>query len=188
MDSYFEIKAIPDPELLQSAVVAQLMQELHGLLPAYDGRVGVSFPAYGQARTLGGIVRVHGKANELERLNFDVHNNATIRSYGLVTEVSAIPGSIKGYARFQRLHTKGGSHFRRLQQRHKARGTWTNELEESISRKYEATISCPHVALKSASTGQPRFMLFIERVGSESPAEGKFNAYGLSGMASVPLF
>lgn len=188
MDSYFEISAIPDPELLQTAVVAQLMQELHRLLPAYDGRVGVSFPGYGQSRTLGGIIRVHGTTHDLDRLNFDVRNDPGIRSYGLISEVSSVPNSVKGYARFQRLHSKGGSHLRRLQQRHRSRGTWTKELEESISQKYAAPVSCPHVALKSASTGQSRFLLFIEKSCSENSADGEFNAYGLSKTATVPLF
>lgn len=188
MDSYFEIRAIPDPELLQSAIVANLMQKIHGLLPAYDGRVGLSFPGYGQARTLGGIIRIHGNTNDLERLNFDVRNDPGMRSYGLISDVSSVPDSIKGYAKFQRLHAKGNSHLRRLQQRHQARGTWTKELEESISRKYAVQVSCPHVSLKSASTGQPRFLLFIERCGSDSSADGEFNAYGLSKTATVPLF
>lgn len=188
MDSYFEIRAIPDPELLQSAVVAQLMQDLHKLLPAFDGRVGVSFPGYGQARTLGGIIRLHGSLHDLERLNFEVRNDPGMRSYGLIFDVSSVPENVKGFARFQRLHVKGGSHLRRLQQRHRSRGTWTKELEESISQKYEAQISCPHVSLKSASTGQPRFLLFIERYGSENSVDGEFNAYGLSRTATVPLF
>lgn len=188
MDSYFEIRAIPDPELLQSAIVANLMQKIHGLLPAYQGRVGLSFPGYGQARTLGGIVRLHGCAPDLERLNFEVRNNPDVRSYGLISDVSSVPGSVKGYAKFQRLHAKGNSHLRRLQQRHRARGTWTKELEESISKKYTLKVSCPHVVLKSASTGQSRFLLFIERCGSDSSADGEFNAYGLSKTATVPLF
>lgn len=188
MDSYFEIRAIPDAELLQSAVVAQLMQDLHALLPAYEGRVGVSFPGYGQAGTLGGIIRLHGSLDDLERLNFEVRNDPGMRSYGLISDVSSVPENVKGFARFQRLHVKGGSHLRRLQQRHRSRGTWTKELEESISQKYATHMSCPHIALRSASTGQPRFRLFIHRSYSENAVGGEFNAYGLSRIATVPLF
>lgn len=191
MDSYFEIKAIPDPELMQSAVLAQLMQVLHGLLPAYQGSVGLSFPGYGQARTLGGILRLHGSSSDLAQLSHQVHNDATVGSYALVTEVMSVPEKPKGYAVFQRLHVRGSSHFRRLEKRHRARGTWTPELEQGMAEKYQQATICPHVALKSHSTGQARFLLFIERKSRAEPAAGRFNAYGLSRLeeaVTVPLF
>lgn len=48
MDSYCELKALPNPEIIQSAVIAELMQVLHKLLPACEGQIGLDFPAYGQ--------------------------------------------------------------------------------------------------------------------------------------------
>ena len=189
MDSYFEIKAIPDPELLQSAVLAQLMQSLHGLLPAYQGRIGLAFPGYGQARSLGGILRLHSTADDLRRLHDEVCDLAVFTSYSLVTSLMTIPKSLAGYAVFQRLHVKGESHYRRQLKRHKARGTWSEELEQAIAANYRKTLACPYVSLKSYSTGQPVFLLFVERKRKADMQPGDFNGYGLStNGATLPLF
>ena len=188
MDSYFELKAIPDAELLQSAVVAQLMQTVHGLLPAFEGDVGLSFPGYGQARTLGGILRFHGGRQQLEQLSHQLCQNPTINSYALVTEVNAVPDRINGHAIFQRLHVKGESRIKRWRKHNQENGTWTAEREQAVTAKYRENIICPHVALKSHSTGQSRFLLFIQRRVSGEEVEGKLNAYGLSKTATVPWF
>lgn len=188
MDSYFDIKAIPDPELLQSAVIGQLMQVVHGLLPAFEGRVGLAFPGYGQSRTLGGILRLHGMAKDLEKLAFEISNQATIRSYALVCPLAEIPGHASIHVEYQRLHTKGQSHYRRLEARHKARETWTSELEHAIAEKYREAIHCPHVTLKSKSNGN-RFLMFIAKKLHDHPVNGSFNDYGLSVNGStLPLF
>ncbi|MBN1007481.1 type I-F CRISPR-associated endoribonuclease Cas6/Csy4 [Amphritea pacifica] len=188
MDSYFEIKAIPDPELLQSAIVAQLMQALHGLLPAYEGRVGISFPAYGQARALGGILRLHGTSEDMQRLLDQAHDDSVLSNYALITDVLMVPEKVKGYALYRRRHVKGESDIRRLVKRHKARGTWTAELEEAIFAKYRQPRNCPHVTLKSYTTRQAKFMLFIEQEMQGKAVEGEFNAYGLSKGSTVPWF
>jgi len=189
MDSYFEIKAIPDPELLQTAVIAQLMQSLHGLLPAYQGRVGLAFPGYGQARSLGGILRLYGTAEDLQRLHDQVRDLPLFSSYSLVTPLRTVPKSLADHAIFQRLHVKGESHYRRQLKRHKARGTWSEELEQAIAAKYRKTLTCPYVSLKSYSTGQPVFLLFVERKHTAEMKLGRFNSYGLSkDGATVPWF
>ncbi len=190
MDSYFELKAIPDPELLQSEVLAQLMQVTHGVLSDYDGRVGVSFPAYGQSRTLGGILRLHGEEVDLLKLQSQLGTNPVIRSYALITDVGFIPKKISDYGVFRRQHIKGASDIRRLISRHKKRGTWNEELEVAITQKYSQDVVCPHLKLKSSSTGQPSFLLFVKRTIQKYPSETvKFGSYGLSkDGSSIPLF
>lgn len=188
MDSYFEIKAIPDPELLQSAIVAQLMQALHGLLPTYEGRVGISFPAYSQSRTLGGILRLHGTSEDMQKLREQARDHSVLTNYALITDVLLVPEKVKGYSLYRRRHVKGESDIRRMVKRHKERGTWTAELEEAIFAKYRQPLNCPHVTLKSYTTGQPKFMLFIERKMLGKAVEGDFNAYGLSKGGTVPWF
>jgi CRISPR-associated endonuclease Csy4 len=188
MNSYFDIKAIPDPELLQSTVVGELMQALHKLLPKYEGRIGVGFPGYGQSRTLGGIIRMHGSEQDLRKLECEARDNSTVNSYALITPAEEIPGFIKGYAIYQRLHVKGASHYRRLEKRHKARGTWTEQLEQDIAENYRQATICPHAGLRSLSTGQC-FLLFVQQSKCKEQMSGMFNAYGLSiDGANVPLF
>lgn len=188
MDSYFEIKAIPDPELLQSAVIGQLMQAVHSYLPRHEGRIGISFPAYGQARTLGGILRLHGEHGDLAQLHLSLQNTPSVSSYGLITDVKPVPNKLRGNIRFKRRHTKGYSHFKRLEQRNHAKGNWTPEHQAAVAAKYSESIKCPHVALRSHSTGQGKFLLFIEREMLPAKIEGIFNNYGLSKTATVPWF
>ncbi len=189
MDSYFELKALPDPEIIQSAVVSELMQAVHSLLINYDGRVGIDFPAYGQQRTLGGIIRLLGNQQDMDSLRSALAEHRSVQDYGLLTARNVIPDNISGYVCCSRRHTKGSnSRFQRLKKRHQARGTWSESLEQTILQKFAKPLHLPHVALKSASTGQ-RLLLFIERKHNKQQCPGQYNSYGLGlGGASVPAF
>ena len=187
MDSYFDIKALPNAEILQSAVIAHLMQQLHRVLPQYGGRIGLSFPAYGQQRTLGGIIRVLGVKSDVEQIFQQLNKSAAVKDYGLITPASVIPSSVTKHAFFMRVHAKGKSRFERLKRRHVERGTWTSELEVAASEKMKQPLHLPHVRFKSASTGES-FLLFLNRRLCGLPVEGVFNGYGLSKTATVPWF
>lgn len=188
MNSYFEIKALPNPEIIQSTVVAYLMQSLHQMLPAYTGRIGLDFPGYGQQRTLGGTIRVFGSEDDVTGLKGRAERNPNIASYGLVTPVSTVPASITQYVSCTRVHARGASRLKRLKLRHQAKGTWTDELESQVIARLELGLNLPHVNLGSGSTGQ-RFKLFVRRSISGSKGTGLFNAYGLSlGEANLPMF
>ena len=77
---YADLKAIPQAEMLQSQVVAHIVQALHGLLPRFSGRIGIGFPAYGQNRTLGGIVRLFGSETDLDDLHCLLQNTTPASS------------------------------------------------------------------------------------------------------------
>ncbi len=191
MHSYFDIKALPNPEIIQSAVVAHLMQNLHRILPEYNGRIGLSFPAYGQQNTMGGIIRVLGNENDVPEFHDKLQRIPDIVDYGLLTTVNEVP-SVSQYACFSRRHVKGNSRLNRLKKRHQASGTWTEELEQVVQEKFSAHIHGPHINLRSSSTGQ-KFLLFVSRKVVKTPVEGIFNAYGLgdsdlSKTATVPWF
>jgi CRISPR-associated endonuclease Csy4 len=188
MDNYFDMKALPNPEIIQSAVLAHLMQQLHKLLPAFEGRIGLAFPAYGQQRTLGGIIRVLGERKDIERLYDQLQGMADVTDYALLTSIEPTPVSITQYARYTRVHAKGNSRLQRLKRRHQAAGTWTDELATAIASKYSQPLHLPHVSLNSASSGQA-FILFVRRNVVQEQGGGAFNAYGLSlGDAAVPVF
>lgn len=189
MDSYFDIKALPNPEIIQSAVVAHLMQALHKLLPQFQGRPGVDFPAYGQQRTLGGIIRLLGNEGDLQQLNEQIKKTAEFNNYAFVTECSSIPENIKKHAVYKRKHSKGNSRFRRLKNRHETKGTWSDELAKTVNEKFNLPSRLPHVCLSSASTNQPQFLLFIKERFIPEAKIGLFNGYGLSlDGATVPKF
>jgi CRISPR-associated endonuclease Csy4 len=188
MDSYFEIKALPNPEILQSEVVSYLMQHLHTVLPQFEGRIGLGFPAYGQLRTVGGIIRVIGSEEDITRLKESLVELAEVRDYGLLTDISYVPERITKFASYHRVHTKGNSHLKRLKKRQLARGTWSDEHERKVQERYQEALKLPHLKLKSGSTGQ-RFLLFVKQRISVSETKGLFNGYGLGKEnATVPWF
>ena len=188
MDSYCELKALPNPEIIQAAVVAELMQVLHQSLLSFDGRIGLDFPAYRQQGTLGGIIRALGGRQDIKALQNQLANHPVIQDYGLLSERMEIPSGVTDYACYQRRHARGNSRFTRLKKRHLERGTWTEELEQAISAKLQAPLDLPYVALKSASTAQ-KFLLFIQRKKQKEHQPGTFNSYGLSlDGANVPRF
>ena len=191
MDSYFELKALPNPEIIQSEVMANLMQVLHQHLPSMNGGIGVDFPAYGQQRTLGGIIRLLGDCSAIKALHKQLQAHPRIQDYALVSDPVEVPSKVHRYVRYYRRPVKNNSDFKRLKKRHQARGTWSAELEQSILQKYALPVSLPHLILKSTSTRQEKMMLFIERKQCKSPVSGKFNSYGLGakdGGATLPLF
>lgn len=191
MDSYFELKALPDPEIIQSAVIAELMNVLHPLLTTFNGRIGLDFPAYGQQRTLGGIIRLLGKKNDIEQLYRLLEADLAVQDYAMQTTVAGIPDNVQTYASLQRRQARGSnSRFRRLKERHQKRGSWTEELELAVLTKYTEPLHLPHVKMKSASTSQS-FLLFIERKISKQSVSGTFNSYGLTSQETgntVPSF
>ena len=182
------MKALPNPEIIQSAVLAHLMQQLHKLLPAFDGRIGLAFPAYGQQRTLGGIIRVLGESKDVEKLYDQLQCMADVSDYALLTPIEPTPVNITQYARYTRAHAKGNSRLQRLKRRHQAAGTWADELATAIVSKYSQPLHLPHVSLNSVSSGHA-FMLFVRRNIAQENGGGEFNAYGLSlGDGVVPVF
>ena len=184
---------MPNAEMIQSQIVSYLMQAVHSLLPAFKGRVGIAFPAYGQQRTAGGILRLLGDRQDIDNLNQQAVFNPILRDYSLITPTKDIPEQGVLYACYHRVHAKGNSRLVRLKKWHKTKGTWTNELHKAIlnsivlSRRKQ-----PYIRLNSASSGQP-FLLFIEKKILKKEVIGTFNGYGLSqhnteNQATVPDF
>ena len=187
MNRYFDLEAIPNPQIAQVDVVAQLMQQTHALLPQYLGRVGLSFPEYRVQRTLGKIIRFFGNEKDLRELQSSTKANPKFSNYCVVGDVQHTPEEPKAYVCFARVQPKGNSSLQRLKRRHQVRGTWTDKLEQEIQAKYSANFKQPHVNLRSISSGQ-KFILFIQQEKKSQPAGGLFSSYGLSNTATVPWF
>ena len=184
---YLELRAIPQPELTQSQVLSHLMQALHQHLPAYAGRIGVAFPGYGQARTLGGIIRLIGNEADCQALHQQLHASGNISDYALLYAVAKVPQGIQSHARYSRSHHKGPSALRRAEQRLSTQGKWQAEIADKMRAKWQTPPKLPHLQLRSASTKQT-FTLWIQQQNHTHPKPGLFSAYGLSQEATVPQF
>ena len=181
---YIEIKAIPQVDMLQTEVISFCLQKLHQILPHFEGRIGLAFPAYGNDKTLGGIIRLFGSENDCDSVYI---KSQELRDYVLFSEVMPIPEKVRSYRIYQRVQMKGQSAIRRAEKRLTAQGKWSEEVRQNMLQKQSIQRIYPHAHLKSSSTKQ-QFILAIKSVYKAKSVEGFFSAYGLSQTATVPHF
>ena len=181
---YIEIKAIPQVDMLQTEVISFCLQKLHQILPHFEGRIGLAFPAYGNDKTLGGIIRLFGSENDCDSVYIKLQE---LRDYALLSKVMPIPEKVRSYRIYQRVQMKGQSAIRRAEKRLTAQGKWSEEVRQNMLQKQSIQRIYPHAHLKSSSTKQ-QFILAIKSVYKAKSVEGSFSAYGLSQKATVPHF
>ncbi len=187
LSHYFELRVLGNPELTLSEILSHLMQQIHFALPAYQGRVGIDFPKYGEKGSLGSIIRLFGNEEHIGSLHASMSQNPQILSYAQISPVKDTPTQ-GGGRRLTRQNIKSPAQLQRLKKRHEARGTWTEALENGITAKYSTPHLRPHVRLQSSSRGGS-FPLAINCSLVQAPTEGLFSSYGLSlGEAAVPVF
>jgi CRISPR-associated endonuclease Csy4 len=185
---YLDLKAIPQTEMTQTMVINHLMQSLHGVLPAFGGKLGVGFPAYGQQNTLGGIIRIFGNASDISKVRQTIQSSPSFRDYAFMTEIQTVPERVNGYICYSRVRQKGQSALRRAEKRLSAQGKWNESACQNMINKWGSVhLTLPHICLTSKSNGQS-FMLWIKRRRVSQFVEGGFNSYGLSCGGVVPSF
>lgn len=181
---YIELRAIPQVDMLQTEIISFCMQKLHQILPHFEGRIGLGFPAYGNDRTVGGIIRLFGSENDCHFIHFKLQS---LQDYALIGEIKNVPEKIKSYRVYQRFQPKGQSAIRRAEKRLKAQGKWNEEVLQNMLQKQTTQRIYPHIRLTSSSTKQ-QFILAIKATYQTKAIDGVFNAYGLSQIATVPHF
>lgn len=188
---YFELRTIPQIELTDVDVMNHLMQTVHQTLANYDGKVGISFPAYGKkySSPLGGIIRFFADSATLDALEQDLKFSSTINDYAIIMPKTAIPEHVKGYLCVSRVRQKGASALRRAERRLTEQGKWSKQIRDNMLNKWgsKTLAQYPHCHLTSSSTGQS-FILWINQRTCSSSQLGLFNSYGLSQQATVPDF
>jgi CRISPR-associated endonuclease Csy4 len=205
MDQYIDLRIRPDPEFSSAQLMSALFQKLHlTLADLHSNDVGISFPEYQEKPpTLGGCLRLHGKADRLQTVVAHPHM-AGMRDYIDIGH----PATVPAHAQFRvvnRKQAKGSPErlLRRQMRRHgyasleearqaaiQSAMTQHGEKEQEAAARIDRiqTLSLPYVSLRSHSTGQP-FRLFIQQGAPQThPVEGEFNTYGLSANATVPCF
>lgn len=187
MDYYVDFYLLPDPEFPVPLLMNALFSKLHRVLFEIGSHeLGVSFPRIQQVRpALGDCLRVHGNAENLERLMAQnwltgMLDHIRLGRIGLVPEHTL-------HCRVQRVQPK--SNVERLRRRHMKRHHVTyEEAARRIPDTAEQRVRLPFLQMKSQSTGR-HFFLFIEHLSPQEQAiSGEFNSYGLSLTATVPWF
>lgn len=187
MDSYIELQLLPDPEFPANTLMNALFAKLHrGLVSSGEGRVGVSFPDVEQkVISLGGRLRLHGAAPDLERL-MAANWLQGMRDHLSCSPLCLVPANT-AYRVVQRVQAKSSPERerRRLISR---KGVSVEAAVQAIPNSAAEILRLPYVLLTSRST-QQQFRLFIKHLPLQrEPVGGAFSAYGLSSTATVPWF
>ncbi|AEX51731.1 CRISPR-associated Csy4 family protein [Rahnella aquatilis CIP 78.65 = ATCC 33071] len=184
MESYQEIRVLPDPEFGTELLMAALFAKLHRALGQYAaGKIGISFPHYGHKP--GDIIRLHSRADTLTAFSQTLWLKG-LNDHVDVSEIRDVPSGAQ-HCCFSRVQVKSSAE--RLRRRSVKKG-WMSEEEapERIPDSKSQVTTLPFIQVKSLSTGEA-FRLFIRR-GALQPVsvKGEFGAYGLSAVATVPWF
>ncbi|QBJ11439.1 type I-F CRISPR-associated endoribonuclease Cas6/Csy4 [Rahnella aquatilis] len=184
MESYQEIRVLPDPEFGTELLMAALFAKLHRALGQYAaGKIGISFPHYGQKP--GDIIRLHSSADTLALFRQTLWMKG-LNDHVDISEIRNVPANAQ-HCCFSRVQVKSSAE--RLRRRSVKRGRLSEEeARERIPDSKSQVTALPFIQVKSLSTGEA-FRLFIRRGALQpEPVAGVFGAYGLSAVATVPCF
>ncbi len=185
MDSYLEIRVIPNPELSKETILSSVYSKLHQILVQSSCEsIGVSFPKHTE-NNLGDTIRLHGSEDNLTKL-LGLRWFSQYSDYLDVTEVKMVPSGSQ-YRSVFRVQAK--SNPARLRRRAMKRHQLTlAQATEKIPDSCQEVLSLPHLKMRSDSTKQ-QFPMFIRHGPlGKTRQEGNFNSYGLSAKTTIPWF
>jgi CRISPR-associated endonuclease Csy4 len=184
---YIDIRVLPDAEFTQAHLFGALYAKLHrALVQLRANDIGVSFPKYSmQPKTLGDILRLHGKETRLKELLL-LDWLKGMRDHVEVSALSPTPKEVQ-YCSVQRRQFK--TNVERLRRRRIARkGETVEEATLAIPASVEKVPNLPYVQLRSQSTNHSFSLYITQNLLQSSPSVGEFNAYGLAKGATIPWF
>lgn len=183
MDNYIEITLRPDAEMplnwLMNAIYTKFHKALHDL---GSTSIGISFPKC--KVTLGNTLRIHGSDKNLSALHQQDWLGG-MKGYCKVSDITAVPESVKHCTISRKQTTMSGSKLRRLIKR----GTISEEEAKQYRAKmFSKGLDNPYLELQSASNSHRhrRYIEFGELL--DHPVIGEFDSFGLSKTATVPWF
>lgn len=186
MDHYLDIKLLPDPEFATTLLMNAAYNKLHrGLVKLQCDDIGVSFPGYDASmRILGDRIRLHGSVVRLSEL-MEAGWLTGMTDHVQLGKISPIPEHSQPI-KVRRVQAK--SSVERLRRRQMRRHNLSREeVVARIPDSVEERLTLPYLVLKSKSTEQ-QFRLFVRQERATTAESGTFNAYGLSGTATLPSF
>lgn len=187
MDSYLEISLLSDLEFSSAVLMNALFSKLHRALVEHGrGEIGVSFPDVEKNdRSLGEHLRLHSSKESLERL-MNVDWMIGIKDHTKATEILGIPSGSK--AKIVRRVQAKSSPERQRRRLIARKGISAEQAIRAIPDSAAERLKLPYLVLTSQSTGQ-QFRLFVEHSAVQDyQIKGRFSAYGLSSVATIPWF
>ena len=185
---YCDIRVVPDPETSASQLLDALFDRLHlALVQQRRDDIGVSFPGYSLTpRAMGQLLRLHGQADTLRQfLQHDWLKG--LRDHVRLSEITLVPPDAGHRCVHRRQFKTSAERLRRRRMQRK--GESAEQAKHAIPQTVERKPNLPYLHLRSRSTGQPAFCLFIALgpLRQEATA-GTFNSHGLSNTSTIPWF
>ena len=193
MTHYLNLTLLSDEEVPLYFLRNKTYTKLHKALCDLNATdIGISFP---QAdKRLGCVIRIHSTKNRLDELQTKNWLGG-LSGYCKISEISPVPDKIKGYQTFSRIRqTMTDAKLKQRIKYQKSQGVLsTDEEVKEYARQYKAAmfktgLDNPYLELQSISTGN-HYRLYIAFGELQTkPVSGKFNRFGLSSIATIPLF
>ncbi|QCE34795.1 type I-F CRISPR-associated endoribonuclease Cas6/Csy4 [Acetobacteraceae bacterium] len=184
LSHYIDLKPVPEEDLKIPQAMGSLFEMLHKAL-AFSGERGIaiSLPHHSEGTkkhpfsSLGDVLRLHGAEQALQTL-LKRSEFRTLADYVYFNQIQPVPRETKNCV-IRRVQVKSGTE--RLRRRAIKRHHLTEEeAKERYPDGKEALSFLPYFSVKSLSTDQKNFRLFLSHKMVEGePVEGIFSAYGL---------
>lgn len=193
MNYYQDVAIHPDAEMRENVLLNKVYQKLHKAifnLKAND--IGVSFP---QAKVkLGCVIRLHSTQNRLQVLH-TLNWLGGLSGYCKISEILSVPEKIKGYQILSRIRqTMTDAKLKKRIEYQQQQGVLNadDKVKEYIKqykeKMFKTSLDKPYLELQSISTGG-KYRLYITFGELQKQAvNSKFNRFGLSKTATVPIF
>lgn len=185
---YLDIRVVPDPETTAPQLLDALYDRLHlALVQQRCHDLGVSFPGYSRTpRALGSVLRLHGPADTLRQF-MQQDWLKSLRGHVRLSEIAPAPSDASHRCVHRRQFKTSAERLRRRRMRRK--GETAEQAQQAIPQTIERRPDLPYLHLRSRSTGQPSFCLFIAMGPlQQEPTTGTFNSHGLSSTSTIPWF
>jgi CRISPR-associated endonuclease Csy4 len=193
MNYYLDVQIKPDAKMQKSFLLNKTYTKLHKVifdLKAED--IGISFP---QVKIkLGCIIRIHSTKERLQELK-DTNWIGRLSSYCKISDILSVPDKIKGYQTISRI--RQAMTEAKLKQRveyQKKQGVLSTEKEvkeyirQYKTKMFETSLTNPYLELQSTSTGNKYRLYIAFGELQKQSVEGEFNHFGLSKIATIPIF
>jgi len=183
MDHYIDIRILPDAEMRENLLLNKVYTKFHKALCILNTNdIGVSFPEY--KIKLGRLFRIHGSAERLTELQ-KMQWLGGLSGYCNISEIKTVPEKITFRVISRIQTTMSPAKYRRLL----VRGTITEEGQKQYkARMFLKGLDNPYLELESGSNRQLYRRYFHFGDITDSPVTGKFDTFGLSKTATVPVF
>ena len=193
MISYVDLKLLADEEVPIFFIRNKVYTKLHKAifdLKATD--IGVSFPQVNIK--LGDVVRIHSTQERLQQLQ-NLNWLGGLSGYCKVSEVLSVPDKVNGHQTIFRI--RQNMSLTRMQKKithQKSKGYLKTDDDIKVYEKYykakmfKTGLDSPYLELQSTSTGNKYRLYIAFGELQKQSVEGEFNHFGLSKIATMPIF